>query len=209
MDKRFLKCCGGKGPTVMITKAKDTNAVFGGYTNIRWEKKNNPYDDDNKAKTGDGSTFLYKMLDDNSCQKFKHAKGAEVTHKEGEILFGNYPGGDASHIKINGFTIHEEGDMINPGCYASLFSRVFDDLEENHRTYGKGEEHPDEPDCFYGPIHFDTSEIDHLDIKTKVDYLSGGSCYLPTEIEVFQVITASGDTGIAGDDIDESVSIFS
>ena len=74
----------------MVCKAKDTNAVFGGYTNIRWENHISWDTSARIQRTGDGSTFLWKMLDDNSVQKFKHVKGAEITNYETEIAFGQY-----------------------------------------------------------------------------------------------------------------------
>ena len=75
--------------------------------------------------------------------------------------------------------------MKDPGCHGSLYKRVTDYTDDKETdTF--------EPGCF------DTSEVDHLENKEK--YLAGERCFIPEEIEVFQVITTSGDTGIVGEE---------
>lgn len=78
--KDFTSKCNKKGETLILVKTT-TNNIFGAYTNIEWDSKNE-YDKD-VVKKGEGKSRIISYKDDGTIFQFYSKNGTtEVTHHQ-------------------------------------------------------------------------------------------------------------------------------
>ena len=66
----FHPKCDNKGSTLIIIKSKENERIFGGFTDIPWNKE--PVGSMFQQKVKDYNTFLFKVDDNNDLIKFPH-----------------------------------------------------------------------------------------------------------------------------------------